>query len=94
MPRVERKKRVTTYTDSHVFHLLTGFDFFKDAFGDDEDAMRAAWPHLRQRVFDAQAERVARGWPADRRPWGERFDADPDAGEDDPDAAGDDVEQV
>lgn len=55
MPRVKRrtKRRRTGYTDAHIRQLLTGHEWFGDAFGRDDrgtldvDAMREAWEALR-----------------------------------------------
>ena len=70
MPRIRRKalKQRTAYTSAHVFQLVVGHDFFRDAFGNDLDAMREAWPILRDRVMTRHAERQARGGGS-LRPW-------------------------
>ena len=54
MPRVRRKGRQRRgYSPGHVNHLLHGRDFFRNGFGDDLDAMREAWPVLRDEVVES-----------------------------------------
>lgn len=54
------------YGRQHTFQLLTGHDFFGDAFGDNIDAMRQAWPVLRDAACELCATRRGRRL----RPWG------------------------
>jgi hypothetical protein len=71
MPRVSRrlKRRRAGYTTAHLFQLLCGHDFFSDAFSRDLDAMREAWPLLRDGVFQLLAKRRAAGQSVRLRPW-------------------------
>jgi hypothetical protein len=62
MPRVRRVPRFRRgWPPGAVFHLMTGSDFFGDAFGQgdafDRESARAAWFELRDRVEAALAER-------------------------------------
>lgn len=58
MPRARRKPpKPKGYTRSHVDQLLHGHDFFHDAFGDDIEVMRRAWPELKREVFEKAEER-------------------------------------
>ena len=79
MPRVKRNGPAQTgYKNVHVLQLCIGRDHFGDAFGNDLDAMRAAWPALRERVFALHSKREACK-PRDERipaPWGARFDTE------------------
>ena len=69
MPRVKRKPlKSKGWTDAHVFQLVHGRDFFGNAFGHDMEAMREAWPELRDRVFTMTAERRRHGHKR-IRPW-------------------------
>lgn len=68
MPRVKRKTKARTakIPSGAVHHLTVGRDFFRSGFGDNLDAMRAAWtenPHLREQVH-AEARRRGRLRPA------------------------------
>ena len=89
MPRSRRiLKERKAYTDSHVVQLRSGFDYFRDGFGDLRDldgherpevlqAMRRAWPVLKEAVM----ERDRKHYGLFHRPWSWwRFDrkvADP-----------------
>ena len=55
------------YGSGHIFQLCHGHDFFGDGFGTDLDAMRAAWPELREAVYEMVQERSG----DDSVPWGE-----------------------
>lgn len=76
MPRSRRTlRRRTGYTHAHVFQLAVGHDFFGDAFGRDTDAMRIAWPELREKVLTMHAERMTQGRTTRPRPWAaDQFD--------------------
>ena len=57
MPRTKQraKRRRTGYERQHIRQLLTGQDFFGNAFGKgdrcDREAMRAAWEELRDKLL-------------------------------------------
>jgi hypothetical protein len=72
VPRPKRK-RIETYTSSHVHQLVTGHDFFGEGFGYGPEAlaaMRAAWRTLREKVYEAHAARRRRH----PQPFGAVFD--------------------
>lgn len=51
-------------TSGHINQLLTGYDYFNDGYGETPEAieaMRAAWPVLRKRVFSALRVKQKRG---------------------------------
>ena len=76
MAKRRRTQARQRYSSSHVFQLLVGHDFFNDAFGTDLDAMREAWPILRERVYELMHERCrAAGRDDGRIPWAaKKFD--------------------
>ena len=63
MPRQSRRahRRGTAYRDTHIYQLLTGHDFFGDAFGDksfrggrvNTEAMQAAWEKFSEPILAA-----------------------------------------
>jgi len=70
MPRKRRKARQRLgFNSGHVLQLLTGNDYFHDAFGDDVRAMKKAWPLLKSQVLELSAKRERAG-----PPFGCRFD--------------------
>lgn len=80
MPSPHRRahRRLTDYGHGHLFHLLCGHDFFGDGFGhrpDSIEAMREAWPQLRDEVYELLAQRRLAGCTTRTTPWAaERFD--------------------
>lgn len=66
MPRLKRKTLLKrrTYGRGHVHHLWCGHQFLDEGFGrpvGNLEAMREAWPVLREQVFALCAERHAKG---------------------------------
>jgi len=68
MPRKKqfrsRLQDPSKFTDAHREQLIRGHDFFGDAFGDEIEAMRAAWKEHRAEIL---AEYVSAN--PGRRPW-------------------------
>ena len=65
-----RKRGGGNYGSGHIHHLLIGHDYFNDGFGTDAEAMRAAWPELRDDVFKHMVERHKQGLTNPLMPWG------------------------
>jgi len=67
MPRKKRISRTRLgYTAAHIFQLCVGWDYFSDAFGNGDDAikkMRKAWPVLRAEVMKLWKSRGRSGLP-------------------------------
>lgn len=53
MPRIRRhSKRKRVLESQHIIELITGHDFFNDAFRGDEEWRREAWRELREYIMN------------------------------------------
>ncbi|MDH4203547.1 MAG: hypothetical protein OEV87_11745, partial [Phycisphaerae bacterium] len=64
------RRRGGNYGEFHIHQLVVGHDFFKNAFGQDTEAMRDAWPELREDVFQHMIDRHKRGFTRPLMPFG------------------------
>ena len=64
MPRLKRIRRKNTHRleAQHFEELLTGEDFFGDAFGDDEEWRRVAWEKNREALTAYWANPTPDSW--------------------------------
>ncbi len=74
MPRVRRRAKVkTVFHAGHLMQLVSGFDFFDDAYGHGDQLdlarMRIDYVAHREEIFASLAERVRDGRTERLRPW-------------------------